>query len=91
MPRARRDATPGAGRPVKGSVDVRPFKNGADASFWLRIMIEGRRVSRRLGLASEGWTPVLAEAERRRVVAEIQAGIYEAVRRTVCGAGGDIG
>jgi integrase len=76
MPRARRDATPGAGRPVKGSVDVRPFKNGADASFWLRIMIEGRRVSRRLGLASEGWTPVLAEAERRRVVAEIQAGIY---------------
>jgi Phage integrase, N-terminal SAM-like domain len=76
MPRARRDATPGAGRPVKGSVDVRPFKNGADASFWLRIMIDGRRVSRRLGLASEGWTPVLAEAERRRVVAEIQAGIY---------------
>ncbi len=76
MPRARPDATPGAGRPVKGSVDVRPFKNGADASFWLRIMIDGRRVSRRLGLASEGWTPVLAEAERRRVVAEIQAGIY---------------
>jgi len=76
MPRARGDATPGAGRPVKGSIDIRPFKNGADASFWLRIMVDGRRQSRRLGLASEGWSPVLAEAERRRVVAEIQAGIY---------------
>lgn len=76
MRRARRDATPGAGRPVKGSIDIRPFKNGADASFWLRIMVDGRRQSWRLGLASEGWTPVLAEAERRRVVAEIEAGIY---------------
>jgi integrase len=61
---------------VSGSVDVRPFKNGADASFWLRITVDGRRQSRRLGRASEGWTPVLAEAERRRVVAEIEAGIY---------------
>ena len=59
-----------------GSIDIRPFKNEADASFWLRITVDGRRQSRRLGRASEGWTPVLAEAERRRVIAEIEAGIY---------------
>jgi integrase len=76
MPRARKDESAGAGRPVTGSIDIRPFKNGADASFWLRITVDGRRHSRRLGRASEGWTPVLAEAERRRVVAEIEAGIY---------------
>jgi integrase len=76
MPRVRKDENPGAGRPVTGSIDVRPFKNGADASFWLRITVDGQRQARRLGRASEGWTPVLAEAERRRVVAEIEAGIY---------------
>jgi integrase len=76
MPRARKDTSPATGRPVTGSIDIRPFKNGADASFWLRITVDGRRQSRRLGRASEGWTPVLAEAERRRVIAEIQAGIY---------------
>jgi hypothetical protein len=76
MPRARKDASPATGRPVTGSIDIRPFKNGADASFWLRITVDGRRQSRRLGRASEGWTPVLAEAERRRVITEIQAGIY---------------
>ena len=76
MPRKRRQTTPSAGRPVSGSVEIRPFKDGSDATFWLRVMVEGQRQSRRLGRASEGWTPVLAEAERRRVLAEIQAGIY---------------
>ena len=76
MPRARKDENPRAGRPVTGSIHIRPFKNGADASFWLRITADGQRQSRRLGRASEGWTPLLAEAERRRVVAEIEAGIY---------------
>jgi Phage integrase, N-terminal SAM-like domain len=76
MPRTPDEPTPSAGRPVSGSVNVRPFKNGVDASFWLRVTVDGRRQSRRLGRASEGWTPVLAEAERRRVIAEIEAGIY---------------
>jgi hypothetical protein len=78
MPRKRRQTTPSAGRPVSGSVEIRPFKDGSDATFWLRVMVEGQRQSRRLGRASEGWTPVLAEAERRRVLAEVQAGIYKA-------------
>jgi integrase len=64
------------GRPASGSIEVRPFKNGTDASFWLHVTVDGRRRSRRLGRASEGWTPVLAEAERRRVIDEIEAGIY---------------
>lgn len=76
MSPAPKDTKPSAGRPVSGSIDVRPFKNGADASFWLRVTVDGRRQSRRLGRASEGWTPVLAEAERQRVIAEIEAGIY---------------
>src|SRR5215217_7066195 len=76
MPRPSKEPRPSAGRPVRGSVDIRPWKNGADASYWLRITVDGRRQSRRLGRASEGWTPVLAEAERRRVVAEVEAGIY---------------
>jgi integrase len=66
----------GAGRPAGGSIEVRPFKNAADASFWLHVTVDGERRSRRLGRASEGWTPVLAEAERRRVIDEIAAGIY---------------
>jgi integrase len=66
----------GGGRPAGGSIEIRPFKNGADASFWLHVTVDGERRSRRLGRASEGWTPVLAEAERRRVVDEIAAGIY---------------
>jgi integrase len=76
MPRPSKEPRPSAGRPVSGSVDIRPWKNGADASFWLRVTVDGRRQSRRLGRASEGWTPVLAEAERQRVIAEIEAGIY---------------
>jgi integrase len=66
----------GAGRPANGSIEVRPFKDGADASFWLHVTVDGERRSRRLGRASEGWTPVLAEAERRRVTEGIAAGIY---------------
>jgi hypothetical protein len=64
------------GRPATGSVEIRPFKSGTDASFWLHVTVDGERRSRRLGRASEGWTPVLAEAERRRVVDEIAAGVY---------------
>jgi hypothetical protein len=64
------------GRPASGSIEIRSFKNGADASFWLHLTVDRERRSRRLGRASEGWTPVLAEAERRRVVDEIAAGIY---------------
>ncbi|MBX5443243.1 MAG: site-specific integrase [Solirubrobacteraceae bacterium] len=74
-PRSKRKQASG-GRPANGSIEVRPFKNGADASFWLHVTVDGERRSRRLGRASEGWTPVLAEAERRRVVEEIAAGIY---------------
>lgn len=66
----------GGGRPASGSIEVRPFKSGADASFWLHVTVDRQRRTRRLGRASEGWTPVLAEAERRRVVEEIAAGIY---------------
>jgi len=64
------------GRPATGSIEIRPFKSGTDASFWLHVTVGGERRSRRLGRASEGWTPVLAEAERRRVVDEIAAGVY---------------
>jgi integrase len=64
------------GRPATGSIEIRPFKSGADASFWLHLTVRGERRSRRLGRASEGWTPVLAEAERKRVVDEIAAGVY---------------
>jgi integrase len=66
----------GAGRPASGSIEIRPFKNGGDASFWLHVTVDGARRSRRLGRAREGWTPVLAEAERRRVIEEMAAGIY---------------
>ena len=76
MPTKPHVPTASAGRPVSGSVDIRPFKNGVDASFWRRVTVDGRRQSRRLGRASEGWTPVLAEAERTRVIADIEAGIY---------------
>jgi integrase len=73
---AREPRKAGAGRPASGSIEIRPFKNGVDASFWLHVTVDGQRRSRRLGRASEGWTPVLAGAERRRVVDEIGAGIY---------------
>jgi integrase len=72
----RHSDKPAEGRPATGSIEVRPFKNGRDASFWLHVTIDGQRRSRRLGRASEGWTPVLAEAERKRVIDEIAAGVY---------------
>jgi integrase len=76
MARRKTDRRPAEGRPVTGSIEIRPFKSGDDASFWLRVTVDGQRRSRRLGRASEGWTPVLAEAERKRVVDEIAAGVY---------------
>jgi integrase len=76
MARAKTGRKPAEGRPVTGSIEIRPFKSGDDASFWLRVTVDGQRRSRCLGRASEGWTPVLAEAERKRVVDEIAAGVY---------------
>jgi hypothetical protein len=37
------------GRPARrGSVEVRLGKDGSDATSWLRVMVDGRRQSRRL-------------------------------------------
>lgn len=76
MASARTRNKAGTGRPASGSIEIRPFASGADASFWLHVTVNGRRRSRRLGRATEGWTPVLAEAERQRVLKEIAAGVY---------------
>ena len=57
MAPARDSKKAGRGRRPIGTIEIRPFKNGTDASFWLKLTVNGQRRSRRLGLASEGWNP----------------------------------